>query len=84
MPILKLKGSAVAVTTANTVSNAKLVRIHATNAATITVTNVDDSGNTVAGTFNMSIGQVEYLEKDPEDTIAASAAVSCTPISYRT
>lgn len=75
--IIKVKGNAVNVTTANTVSDSSLVRIFATNAATITI-----AGET-AGTFVMAANQVEIVEKLPTDTIAASAAVSCTPVSYK-
>ena len=76
--IIKVKGNAVNVTTANTVNDANLVRIHATNAATITV------AGDINGSFNMSQSSVEIVEKKPTDTIAASATVSCTPVSYRT
>ena len=75
--IIKVKGNALDVTTANTVSAASVVRIFATNAATITV-----AGET-EGSFNMAINTVEIVEKQPSDTIAATAAVSCTPISYK-
>lgn len=75
--IIKVKGNAINVTTANTVNDASLVRIFATNAATITI-----AGET-NGTFNMASNQVEVVEKLPADTIAASAAVSCTPVSYK-
>ncbi len=75
--IIKVKGNAINVTTANTVSDSSVVRIFATNAATITL-----AGDTV-GTFNMAINTVEIVEKQPSDTIAASAAVSCTPVSFR-
>ena len=75
--IIKVKGNAINVTAANTVSDASVVRIFATNAATITL-----AGDTV-GTFNMAINTVEIVEKQPSDTIAASAAVSCTPVSFR-
>lgn len=75
--IIKVKGNSINVTTANTVSDASVVRIFATNAATITL-----AGDTV-GTFNMAVNTVEIVEKQPSDTIAASAAVSCTPVSFR-
>lgn len=75
--IIKVKGNAIAVSTANTVSDSTLVRIHATNAATITI-----AGET-NGSFNMTANAVEIVEKLPTDTIAATAAVSCTPISYK-
>lgn len=78
--IIKPKGSAVAVTTDNTVNDALLVRIFATNAATITM---KDSANTVIGTFDMAQYGTEIIEKRQTDTIAATASVSCTPVSYK-
>jgi hypothetical protein len=75
--IIKVKGPAVSVSTANTVLDSTLVRIYATNAATITI------AGTVNGSFDMNQYQVEYVEKVTTDTITASAAVSCTPVSYR-
>ena len=77
--IIRVKGSAVAVTAANTVADSTLVRIHATNAATITVAN---TGGTI-GTFDMAQYGVEIVEKETSDTIAATASVSCTPVSYK-
>jgi len=79
--IIKVKGTATDVTTANTVSNSKLVRIYATAETTITV--ADDTPTTL-GTFVMPAGSVEYVEKNPTDTIAADVSVSCTPVSYNT
>ena len=75
--IIKVKGNAANITAANTVSDATLVRIFATNAATITI-----AGET-NGTFVMAANQVEVVEKMAADTIAASAAVSCTPVAYK-
>ena len=75
--IIKVRGNAINVTAANTVNDASLVRIFATNPATITI------AGSVSGTFVMASNQVEIIEKGITDTIAASAAVSCTPISYK-
>jgi hypothetical protein len=75
--IIKVKGNAISVSSANTVSESNLVRIYATNAATITI------AGGVNGTFDMAQYQVEYVEKGTSDTITASANVSCTPVSYR-
>lgn len=75
--IIKVKGNAVSVSSANTVNNSTLVRVFATNAATITI------AGEVNGTFDMAQYQTEYVEKSTTDTITASAAVSCTPVSYR-
>lgn len=79
--IIKVKGSAIDVTTANTVSSAKLVRCFASSAATVTITN--DDGDTL-GTFKMPQNTVEYVEKAADDKIASTSALSCTPVSYKT
>lgn len=78
--IIKVKGSAVDVTTASNVSSATLVRCFAASAATVTIANSDTD---TLGTFKMPAGGVEYVEKEPSDTIASSATLSCTPVSYR-
>lgn len=79
--VIKVKGSAVSVTTANTVNDSKLVRVYATANTLITIT--DDTPTTL-GTFIMPGGSVEYVEKNPTDTITANTSVSCTPVSYNT
>jgi len=78
--IIKVKGSAVDVTTASTVSSATLVRCFAASAATVTVA---DSDTNTLGTFKMPANSVEYLEKSASDTIASSATLSCTPVAYK-
>lgn len=79
--IIKVKGAAANVTTADTVSDSKLVRIYA---AANTLITISDDTPTTLGTFIMSGGSVEYVEKDPSDTITANSSVSCTPVSYNT
>ena len=78
--IIKVKGSAVDVTTANTVGSAKLVRCFAAAAATVTITDSDD---TTLGTFKMPAGGVEYIEKETTDKIASTSTLSCTAVSYK-
>lgn len=78
--IIKPKGPVEAVTTANNVSNALLVRIYADNAALITMS---DSGGQVLGSFPMAQYATEIVEKRATDRIAADASVSCTPVSYK-
>lgn len=78
--IIKVKGSAVDVTTASNVSSATLVRCFAATAATVTI--ADSSANTL-GTFKMPAGGVEIIEKAATDTIASTATLSCTPVSYK-
>lgn len=80
--IIKVKGPAVDVTTANTVNNAVLVRIYSQNGATITI--IDPVASTTLGSFIMPTDGVEYVEKKPTDTITADVLVSATPVSYNT
>ena len=78
--IIKVKGSAVDVTTASNVSSATLVRCFAASAATVTIAN---SATDTLGTFKMPAGSVEIIEKAATDTIASTATLSCTPVSYK-
>lgn len=76
--ILKLKGAKVDFTTANTVSDATLVRVFAAAASTVTV------AGDHAGSFIMPAGHVTFIEKSSDDTIAGTTTLSCTPVSYNT
>lgn len=76
---LKLVGAQVSVTTANTVSNAVLVRAYATATTLVTIT---AANSTVLGTMTMPAG-VETLVKNTTDTITANVALLCTPLAWR-
>jgi hypothetical protein len=78
--IIKPLGQIIAVTSANSVANTSLVRIHASSATTVTVAN---STGTTLGSFSMPANSVEVVEKAPLDTIACSAAANCTPVAYK-
>lgn len=78
--IINVKGSAANVTSADTVSDSKLVRIYASANTLITVE--DPVANTTLGSFIVSGGSVEYVEKKITDTISANASISCTPVAY--
>lgn len=80
MNIVKIKGTTVAVTAANTVGDAALVRIYA--AANTLVTQTTDA-DVVVGTIVMSAGEVLVLEKAATDTLTANASISCTPVAYK-
>lgn len=75
---LKPIAAEVVLSTANTISDASLVRVvnlDASNAALITVTS---NTGTVLGTFTLGHNQtsygIEYVVKLPTDTITANAA----------
>jgi hypothetical protein len=76
---LKLIGTQVSVTTANTVSNANLVRAYAAGVTLVTVAN---TGGTI-GTMTMPAGSIEIIAKDYADTLTANAALLCTPLAWR-
>ena len=78
--IIKVKGSAVDVTTASNVSSATLVRCFAASAATVTIANSDTD---TIGTFKMPPGGVEIIANSATDTIASTATLRCTPVSYK-
>jgi hypothetical protein len=77
--IIKPLGQIISVTSANTVANTSLVRIHASNTITVTIAS---SGNTI-GSFSMPANSVEIVEKSPLDTIACSESANCTPVAYK-
>jgi hypothetical protein len=78
--IIKPTKEQVEVTTEDTVEDAKLIRVYAPSANTLVTI---ASGNTVIGSFTMGADSVEIIEKNFTDTIAASATILCTPISYK-
>jgi hypothetical protein len=77
--IIKPLGEIVAVTTANSVANSNLVRIHTTTAITVTVAN----STATLGSFSMPANSVEIVEKAATDTIACSASANCTPVAFK-
>ena len=81
--LIKVKGNAEDVTTADNVSLSRYVRVFAAAAQTVIVTTADaDLSST--GTFKMPAGGVEIVEKQPADTIASTGTLSCTPVAIRT
>lgn len=78
--IIKPTKEQVAVTTEDTVEDARLVRVYAPSANTLVTI---ARGNTVIGSFTMGADSVEIIEKNALDAIAASAMILCTPVSYK-
>lgn len=77
--ILKPLQEEISFTSANTVYDSKLVRIYA---AANTVVTIASSVNANTS-FTMHQGTTEIIEKLPSDTIAGSATLACTPLSYK-
>jgi hypothetical protein len=75
--IIKPQAALASISTANTVSDAGLVYLYAPSTSVITIAGV------VNGSFTIPAGETRIVEKEPTDTIAASAAVEATPIAYK-
>lgn len=77
---IKVTGSEVSVTTANTVANSNIVRVYATANTLVTISAANTA---VLGTLTIPGGSREILVKDFTDTITANTALLCTPIAWR-
>jgi hypothetical protein len=77
---LKMIGSQISVTTANTVSNANLIRVYAPN---VTLVTTAYANGTTIGTMTMAAGGVETLVKNYDETVSANVALLCTPLAWR-
>jgi hypothetical protein len=75
---IKLIGSEMSLTTANTVGTANIVRVYAAANALITVAD----GVTTIGTCTLPAGTVEYFVKTPTQTIASNVAVLATKVAF--
>lgn len=77
--ILKPLNEEISFTSANTVYDAKLVRIYAAANSVVTVVSTENANTS----FTMHQGTIEILEKLPGDTIAGTTTLKCTPVSYK-
>ncbi len=75
----KVYDSEISFTAANTVYDARFVRVYAAAESTVTVAN---TGGTI-GTFTMPAGHVEMIEKEKDDTIAGTTTLACAPIAFK-
>lgn len=77
--ILKPLNEEISFTSANTVYDAKLVRVYAAANSVVTVVSTENANTS----FTMHQGTIEILEKLPSDTIAGTTTLKCTPVSYK-
>lgn len=77
--MVKIIASEIALTTANTVSNASVVRINNNSGSAVLITRAN--GGTL-GTVTLASGEVIYLQKAPSDTLASNAAVRAVSVSF--
>lgn len=74
---IKLEGSEIALTTANTVGDSSVVRLYATANVVITQAYANTD---IVGTFTLGAGQQETIYKGPTDTLAANTACRAVPV----
>jgi hypothetical protein len=76
---VKLLGSEIALSTANTVGLASVVRCYNNTAAQVTMTRANTSGT--IGTCTLASGVTEFYIKAPTDTIASSGTVRAVSVA---
>lgn len=78
--IVKVLGSEIALSTANTVGTASVVRVYNNTAGAVLVTRANTGGT--VGTLTMGAGEIVYLQKVSSDTLAANIAVRAVSVSF--
>lgn len=79
--VIKVLGSEISTnSTANTVGNARLVRVHATANTVVTIANSTPSN---IGTISVFGGTDVFIEKQPTDTIATDVAAKAVSVAFR-
>lgn len=77
--ILKPLAEEISFTSANTVYDARLVRVYAAANSIVTIASTENANTS----FTMHQGTVEIVEKLAGDTIAGTTTLKCTPVSYK-
>lgn len=78
--MIKLLGSEIALSTANTVGTASVVRVYNNTAGAVLIT-LANTGGTI-GTCTLGAGGVEYYQKAPTDTLTSNTAVRATKVAF--
>jgi len=65
--VLRLNGTEVSISTANTVANASLIRVFNANTTTPQVLTIANTGGTISNT-TISFNREIYVRKNPTDT----------------
>ena len=78
--MVKLMGTEIALSTANTVGTAAVVRLYNNTAGAVLIT-LANTGGTI-GTCTLGAGAVEYHQKTPTDTLASNAAIRAAKVAF--
>jgi len=80
--IIKVKGTEAAVTAADNIGSATLVRLFNATAAGILITH-KNAGGDILGTFTAGSGQ-SFVKKDSTDTLTANSSVLMVGVAHYT
>lgn len=78
---IKVLSEEISLNTADTILSASRVRIYNNTGSDVLITRRDDA-NTVVGSLTLEGKEIAILEKNPTDTLEASAAVLASSIAY--
>ena len=79
--LIKVLDTETNLTSATNVSNATVVRL-VNNSSSVDVVTRKTSGGTTIGSFTMTGNSVEYVEKDPSDTLEGGATILAAKVAY--
>lgn len=77
---IKIVGSEIALSTANTVGLASVVRLYNNTAGDVLITRANTGGT--LGTCTLRTGTTEYFTKVPAETISSNVAIRATAIAF--
>ena len=78
---IKVLSEEISLNTADTILSASRVRIYNNTGSDVLITRRDDA-NTAIGSLTLEGKEIAILEKNPTDTLEASAAVLASSIAY--
>jgi hypothetical protein len=76
--MVKVLSTEIALSTANTVSNASVVRMYNNTAGAVLITRANGGGT--IGTITLAAGATEYLQKAPTETFASNTAIRAAAV----
>lgn len=76
---IKLISQEIALSTANTVDSASLVRLYNDSGSAVLITRA--AGSTI-GTCTMGNGDTLYMIKQPSETLASNVAIKAVSVAY--
>jgi hypothetical protein len=79
--LVKIIGNEIALSTANTIGNASVVRILNNSAGPVLITR-KNSATTTLGTVTLASNELIYLQKTSDDTLTSNTAVRAVSVAY--